>query len=113
MPWAARADTLAYTSNYLNTACIAYCFVSYLHQYIRICWLGTVTQRKDVSKPVIVMEYGCHSTLAPMRPMTSAKRTSPCKLLDPHPSTVIVLPVTVAPAWEPASSTNRTASEAL
>lgn len=33
-----------------------------------------------------------------MRPITSANLTSPCKLSEPHPSTVMVLPVTVAPA---------------
>ena len=47
---------------------------------------------------MIVMEKGCHCTCAPMRPITSANLTSPCRLSDPQPSTVIVLPVIVAPA---------------
>lgn len=35
----------------------------------------------------MVMEYGAHVTEAPMSAMTSANRTSPCKLSDPQPCT--------------------------
>ena len=35
-----------------------------------------------------------------MRPITSANLTSPCRLSEPHPSTVTVLLVTVAPAQQ-------------
>ena len=48
--------------------------------------------------PVTVTEDGAHSTVAPMRPITSAKATSPCSESDPHPCTVTLPPVRAAPA---------------
>ena len=59
--------------------------------------------RGAAGAPVIVMEKGCHCTWAPMSPMTSANLTSPCRLSAPQPSTVIVLPVIVAPVSSSAS----------
>ena len=48
--------------------------------------------------PLMLMEVGSQSTLAPISSMASAKATSPCTLDDPHPSTVIFELVRVAPA---------------
>ena len=61
-------------------------------------WSTALSFSPNAEGPVMVMAYGCHSTRAPMRPMTSAKRTSPWSESEPQPSTVTVPPVMVAPA---------------
>ena len=64
----------------------------------------TTTPKLEAQAPVMVMLLGCQSTLAPIRPMTSANLTSPCTLSLPQPSTVTVPPVIVAPTGRTASS---------